>query len=393
MRLILAIALATSALWSAAGAQLPEVGVYNEAGLQLVDNARTIVQLRLRAHDDGAYRGRFDCASAQLVMREGILEATATIRAGEPTQLCEWVIDLPAGTLAAGGYQVVSTFWRADGVVYARFGLLFDVIERGTVCNASPARNVVELIFPTADASAFMERLAKDDEWRRSLGNLQVGTSVVDAYGRARIPGTFDALADPYPVVGRLRASGYFQSVTYAWGSGCGFLCPGGTVVGDAVEYRQTARERYILVTDPAERDALDSGAIAGWSRTGESVRVILRPVDPTIREGLFHPTYRFWGGSVTSAPSHFFTASQRECAVLRDRPDWHWTFEGSSFWTYELQAGECPSGIPLHRVYNNGIDGAPAHRYSGKRAIIDEMVRAGWVDEGPVMCVAGQAP
>ncbi len=117
MRLILAIALATSALWSAAGAQLPEVGVYNEAGLQLVDNARTIVQLRLRAHDDGAYRGRFDCASAQLVMREGILEATATIRAGEPTQLCEWVIDLPAGTLAAGGYQVVSTFWRASAAV------------------------------------------------------------------------------------------------------------------------------------------------------------------------------------------------------------------------------------------------------------------------------------
>jgi hypothetical protein len=175
----------------------------------------------------------------------------------------------------------------------------------------------------------------------------------------------------------------------YAFESSCAFpVCPGNPVV-EAVEFRRSDRDRFIFVTDPAEREALDDGRIAGWDRTGETMRVWVQGAR-TAGNG-FHPVYRFWGGSVTYEPSHFFTADRYECAVLRDRLEWNWTFERSGFWAWEWNPEGCPwSGVPLYRTYNNGLDGAPAHRYSTKRSVIDEMIARGWVDEGPVMCIAG---
>ena len=41
---------------------------------------------------------------------------------------------------------------------------------------------------------------------------------------------------------------------------------------------------------------------------------------------------------------SHFFTASQDECAVVRDKVDWHWYLEGAPFWANEPQQGTSPA-------------------------------------------------
>jgi hypothetical protein len=268
------------------------------------------------------------------------------------------------------------------------FAQPFNLEARGTVCNANPDARWLILYFKGADPSVFLDRLAVDPAWRASLGNLTPyppGSLIAD---RAFMEASFDPLVDPYRLIEALLQTGHFASVTRNLAS-CGLAC-GIDSLDEAIEYRRTDRDRYIFVTDPAERDALDIGAIGGWARTGESMRVITKPANPTAREGEFHPVYRFWGGSVTYEPSHFFTASQQECAVLRDRPEWNWTFERSGFWAYEWKSGGCPSGVPLYRTYNNGLDGAPAHRYSTKRSVIDEMVARGWVDEGPVMCVAG---
>ena len=80
---------------------------------------------------------------------------------------------------------------------------------------------------------------------------------------------------------------------------------------------------------------------------------------------------------------------SQDECAVVRDRDDWHWQFEGAPFWASEATHGTCPANTKgLYRAYNDGMGGTPNHRYSTDIAIITAMVARGWINEGLRMCV-----
>ena len=45
---------------------------------------------------------------------------------------------------------------------------------------------------------------------------------------------------------------------------------------------------------------------------------------------------------------------------------------------------GNCPAKTAaLYRVYNNGMDGAPNHRYTSDPAIRAFMIAHGWVAEG----------
>ena len=76
-------------------------------------------------------------------------------------------------------------------------------------------------------------------------------------------------------------------------------------------------------------------------------------------------------------------------CAVVRDRKEWGWQFEGAPFWATEPAGGVCPTDLrPLYRAYNNGKGGSPNHRYATDRATIDAMVGQGWIDEGVAMCI-----
>jgi hypothetical protein len=46
--------------------------------------------------------------------------------------------------------------------------------------------------------------------------------------------------------------------------------------------------------------------------------------------------------------------------------------------------SGNCPAGTaPLYRVNNNGMGGAPNHRFTADRAIRDLMLTLGWKAEG----------
>ena len=37
----------------------------------------------------------------------------------------------------------------------------------------------------------------------------------------------------------------------------------------------------------------------------------------------------------------------------------------------------------PLYRAYNNGLSGAPNHRYMTDPALLDQMIALGWTMEG----------
>jgi hypothetical protein len=71
------------------------------------------------------------------------------------------------------------------------------------------------------------------------------------------------------------------------------------------------------------------------------------------------------------------------ECASVKASPDWQ--FEAVAYFTQLADAsGNCGAGtVPLYRLYNNGMGGAPNHRYTTSVTVLNQMIAAGWVFEG----------
>jgi len=149
-----------------------------------------------------------------------------------------------------------------------------------------------------------------------------------------------------------------------------------------AVEYRHSAFGHYFLTTAPDEITSLDAGAFPGWARTGLSFEVY--GIDPGAAS-----VCRFWSGQ-TFVPksSHFYTPYANECAKVRQQGVWQ--YEGDVFGLV------LPSGLPgqgtcrlptqpLYRAYNNGMSGAPNHRYTIDPLVLDAMIAQGWIMEGEV--------
>jgi len=92
-----------------------------------------------------------------------------------------------------------------------------------------------------------------------------------------------------------------------------------------------------------------------------------------------FHPACRFAAAPNVGPNSHFFTVSQDECAVVRDRADWHWQFEGVPFWAMEPANRACTTFTKaLYRAFNNGKEGTPKRPYS-----TDPLSRRWWRKAG----------
>ncbi len=117
----------------------------------------------------------------------------------------------------------------------------------------------------------------------------------------------------------------------------------------------------------------LDGGAFGGvWKRTGESFNVW-----PTAT-ATSSVTCRFFSTSFAPKSSHFYTPFASECATVKTNPDWE--YENDAFFIQLAAAdGTCPPGtIPLYRQYNNGMGGAPNHRYTTSLTVFNAMAAAG---------------
>lgn len=147
---------------------------------------------------------------------------------------------------------------------------------------------------------------------------------------------------------------------------------------GTAVEYYYSAWDYYFVTANPDEIALLDGGAFNGnWVRTGEAFPV------GTQAGGGFVETCRFFSTSFAPKSSHFYTPFAAECASVRISPDWQ--FENIAFYVRLTDVdGSCPAGTtPLYRLYNNGMGGAPNHRYTVRRTTVDLMRARGWTSEG----------
>src|SRR5215472_7091145 len=151
-----------------------------------------------------------------------------------------------------------------------------------------------------------------------------------------------------------------------------------------AVEYYYAAWNYYFVTAFPDEIAVLDAGVFGGvWKRTGQTFEVWTGPTNGAL------PTCRFF--TITFAPksSHFYTPYAAECEGLKSNPNWQ--FESIAFYLQLPDAnGDCPPGtVILYRLYNNGMGGAPNHRFTTTFGTFNQMLAAGWTFEGDLRTFA----
>ena len=144
-----------------------------------------------------------------------------------------------------------------------------------------------------------------------------------------------------------------------------------------AVEFFHAGFGHYFTTSLATEIAALDTGAIAGWTRTGQTFRV-----NPIGAQGSAN-VCRFFSASFAPKSSHFYTPFPNECDGVKANPDW--IFEGEVFAIVLASAnGTCRAGhFPLFRLYNDGMSGAPNHRYTTNVDVRTAMLQQGWIPEG----------
>jgi hypothetical protein len=145
-----------------------------------------------------------------------------------------------------------------------------------------------------------------------------------------------------------------------------------------AVEYYYADWDYYFETSFPDEIAILDSGAFGGvWKRTGQTFTVWPQQLAGTAA------TCRFFSTSFAPKSSHFYTPFDAECATVKNNPNWQ--YEAIAFYMQlPNAAGVCPAGTKvLYRLYNNGMGGAPNHRYTTSLVIFNAMKAAGWIFEG----------
>ena len=148
------------------------------------------------------------------------------------------------------------------------------------------------------------------------------------------------------------------------------------------IEYFHTGFGHYFMTADPDEIAGLDGGAYGGvFTRTGQTFKARDGPAAGAVA------VCRFFTVAFAPKSSHFYTADTPECAGLKLNPNWQ--YEKLAFSIPLPKAGICPTDtVPVYRLYNNGMTGAPNHRFTTSLAIHDDFVQnRGWVSEGVRFC------
>ena len=155
-----------------------------------------------------------------------------------------------------------------------------------------------------------------------------------------------------------------------------------------AVEFYHVGIDHYFMTAYLGEATFLDNKPEWNWARTGKIFNVWLTQASAPNNAS---PVCRFYGVFANgTVGSHFYTVDPVECEYVKSRLDWGWGYEGDAFYVVKPVWGTCQSGtLPVYRAYNNGMGGAPNHRYMTSQSEVDAMVAQGWVSEGMVFCGA----
>jgi hypothetical protein len=149
------------------------------------------------------------------------------------------------------------------------------------------------------------------------------------------------------------------------------------------VEYYEAAIDHYFITPLTSEIALCDAGVspCLGWVRTGLTFNGFDAASPPASSIGVC----RFFNDSFAPKSSHFYALHGLGCEdTIADFPDWQ--LESSDLFNMYIPdaAGNCPSGsIPVYRLFNNGMGGAPNHRFVTSLADRIAMVDKGYVSEG----------
>jgi Bacterial Ig domain/Repeat of unknown function (DUF5648) len=145
----------------------------------------------------------------------------------------------------------------------------------------------------------------------------------------------------------------------------------------NAIEFYAASLDHYFISASQPEIDALDTGKIPGWARTGNMFKVYAQAV------AVASPVCRIYIPPLYG-DSHFFSASPTECSdVIAKYPFFDYE-AGDVFYidTPDAATGACPNGdAPVYRLWNNRAD--TNHRYTTSQSLRNEMVAKGYVAEG----------
>jgi hypothetical protein len=184
------------------------------------------------------------------------------------------------------------------------------------------------------------------------------------------------------PTVGAslMRDGGVQDAMMHNFGGDYAYAASGTNTI---YEYYNRALDHYFMSGSQPDIDALDTGRIPGWTRTGQ---VLYAPTIP-LKHALPVCRYYLPGGS------HFFSASIVECSDVAKRfPDVKLETDNAFYsWLPDTSTGECPIFLkratatvplfPVYRLWNRRADSN--HRYTLSEQVRAAMIAAGWAAEG----------
>lgn len=156
-----------------------------------------------------------------------------------------------------------------------------------------------------------------------------------------------------------------------------------GPNITPVVEFYDPTFDHYFITPVAAEIALLDARTppFQDWSRTGFSFNAYINAGAPAGSVAIC----RFFNDHFAPKSSHFYAAHGFGCEdTLRLFPDW--VLEDDKLFNTMLPdgTGACPSGtIPVYRLYNNGMGGAPNHRFVTSLAERQNMLAKGYTPEG----------
>ena len=167
---------------------------------------------------------------------------------------------------------------------------------------------------------------------------------------------------------------------------------------GTIVEYYHKDLDHYFVTGYAPEIQALDSGTLKGWARTGLSFETFESGASMFASST---PVCRFYGNPEKGLDSHFYSASPLECDDVKKKFPTEWLLESEDLFRVHpvnVNTGSCPAGTKaVYRLYNKRAD--VNHRYTTDATIVDAMLAKGYVLEGngsparPVAFCAKDAP
>jgi hypothetical protein len=204
-------------------------------------------------------------------------------------------------------------------------------------------------------------------------------TCTVELAVAPRVPGVSSVDAQFFTSDGLYR-------VTVHYDADPDYVPPPTTTV-DVVEYYNGAFDHYFVTYLSDEIRKLDDGTFVGWTRTGRKLKAWTQPMPGSV------PVCRFFSAAFTPKSSHFYTPFASECQSVKASAAW--TFEGEVFYVALPDgAGACAAGtVPVYRAYNQGLGGAPNHRFTTDAAVLAQMILQGWMPEGTGLGVGMCSP